>query len=143
MSLKQGRCLLRHKSAFSLIEVVVVIVVVGIMSLGLAVAIQQAMSNIHKPETVSIATALAVSEAERVVVSDFSNVVDQNRDSPVSYTGNFSNYSWQVRVDSIDTAQPNLGSDPGMGTYKMVEVRVHHPVINYIKIIFLKTNYSQ
>lgn len=126
---------------FTLIELVLVIVVMAIASLGLAAVIQQALFDTHKPEVISTAAALAGQEAERLIRLPFTSIVDEHRDNPKNYTGNFQNYSWEVRVDSIDNAQPNLGSDPTMQDYKMVEVRVHHGAINYTFLKFLKTNH--
>jgi hypothetical protein len=121
---------------------VIVIAVAGIASLGLSVTIQQALRDSYKPEVMATATALAVKEAERVITLSFNNTNNENRDNPQSFPGDFAAYSWQVRVDSIDTAQPNLGSDPGMQYYKMVEVRIHNSAINYVSIKFLKTKYQ-
>lgn len=131
-----------NKRGFSLIEVVLVILVVGVASLGLVVAMQQSLFDTPRPQVISTATALAAGEAERVIRLSFDSVLNQNRDAPASYTGNFAAYSWQVRVDSIDTAQPNLGSDPTMANYKVVEVRVHHTTIGYISIKFLRTRHT-
>jgi prepilin-type N-terminal cleavage/methylation domain-containing protein len=131
---------MRNKS-FTLIELVIVMVVIAIASAGLAVSMNQVLKNIRVSEAMSTATALALSEAERVKALTFANIVDQNRGAPISYGGNFGAYSWQVRVDPIDTVQPNLGTDPTMANYKVVEVRVHNSAINYVSIIFLRTNH--
>ena len=126
---------------FSLIELVLVMTVISIASLGIVVAMQQALLDIHKPQAICGASALATKEAERVITLDFASIYDENRDSPLSYSGDYSNYSWEVRVDSIDDAAPGLGSDPGMADYKIVEIRVHHAAIGYIPMVFLKTNH--
>lgn len=130
-----------RQKGFTLIELIIVIVVMGVACAGLAAAISASIINTHKPEVLSTATALAEKEAERVIRLAFSSVADENRGAPQSYTGAFSNYSREVRVDSIDTSQPNLGSDPTMANYKIVEVRVHHGAINYVAIKFLKSNH--
>jgi len=126
-----------RKSGFSLIETVLVLVIIGISFLGLAVAMHNALTGVRKPEALSSATALAVKEAERLINTSFDYVISENLGSPQSYTGDFSSYSWEVRVNSIDDIQPNLGSDPTMDTYKIVEVRVYHDAIDYVAIIFL------
>ncbi|UCG35815.1 MAG: hypothetical protein JSW17_03190 [Candidatus Omnitrophota bacterium] len=126
-----------RKRSFSLIEIILVIVVIGISFVGLAVAIHNALIGIHKPEALSGATALAVKEAERLIATDFDYVTSENFGNPKSYFGDFSNYSWEVRVGSIDDVQPNLGSDPTMDIYKIVEVRVYHNAIDYVAIKFL------
>jgi prepilin-type N-terminal cleavage/methylation domain-containing protein len=133
---------MRRRQGYTIVELVLVIVVIGIASAGLSAAVINAMSGTHRTETLATAAALAAGEADRVRALAFASVADQNRDSPVSFGAPFANYSWQVRVDAIDTAQPNLGSDPGMANYKAVEVRVHHSAINYFSIKFLRTNYK-
>ncbi|MFH1414388.1 MAG: type II secretion system protein [Candidatus Omnitrophota bacterium] len=130
------------KRGFTLIELTLVIVIMGLVCAGLAALIYQTLQGTHKPEVITIATALAKKEAERVIRFDFANLVDENRDSPLAYSGDLSQYSREVRVDSIDTVQPDLGSDPTMETYKVVEVRVHHASIGYLSIIFLKVVYE-
>lgn len=126
---------------FSLIEIVLVMVVISIASLGVVVAMQQTMLDIHKPQVISLASALATKEAERVITLSFANVTDENRDSPASYSGDYSSYSWEIRVDSIDDQAPSLGSDANMTSYKVVDARVHHTVIGNISIKTLKTNH--
>ncbi len=129
------------KKGFTLIEIVAVIIVIGIASLGLVGVIHQVLIDVHRPHTLTTATALAEGEAERVMGLSFANVVDENRGSPASYSGNFSNYSWEVRVDSLDSAAPSLGSDADMSDYKVVEVRVHHAAVGHVSLTFLRTHY--
>lgn len=129
------------KKGFSLIELILVIIVMGLACAGLATAIQQAIFYTNRTEVMATATALAAQEAERVNALVFASVVDENRGSPLSYTGNLASYSREIRVDSIDTAQPNLGSDPLMQNYKVVEVRVYHNAVVSAALEFLKTNH--
>jgi prepilin-type N-terminal cleavage/methylation domain-containing protein len=127
---------------YSIIELVVTLVIVGLAAAGVAAALVNGVLGGPRAEAISVATGLCAGEADRVMALSFASVVDQNRGSPVSFAGSFSPYSWQVRVDSIDTAQPNLGTDPAMANYKVVEVRVHHALVGYISIEFLRTNHS-
>ena len=126
-------------TGFTLIEIILVVVVIGIASLGLTAVMQQVLANSYYSEALSTATSLAVGEAERLTGLSFVSVSAENREP---YTGALSAYSREVRVDSIDTAQPNLGSDPAMQNYKVVEVRVYHSAVNYVSIKFLRANYS-
>lgn len=125
----------------SLIELILVIVVFGVAALGLVVAMQAAVLDLHKPEVITVAASLAEKELERVIALSFANVNDENRNSPQSYSGDYSAYSWQVRVDSIDDAAPALGSDSAMVNYKVVEARVSHLAIGDISLRVLKTNH--
>jgi len=139
-TLKFNKKLVKRKG-FSLIELVIVILVIGIASLGLATVVGEVLFNLHRPQVITTAMGLAEAEAERVMALSFPGVINENRDSPASYSGNFSSYSRQVRVDSLDTAAPGLGSDPAMADYKVVDVRVHHVAIGNVSIVFLRTNY--
>ena len=128
-------------TGFTLIEMVVVILVMGIAAVSLVFTMQQVLFNLARPEVISVSSALAVREAENIASAGFSSVSDQYRGAPQSYGGNFAAYDREIRVDSIDTAEPSLGSDAAMANYKVVEIRVHHPAINYVSIKLLKTNY--
>jgi type II secretory pathway pseudopilin PulG len=133
---------MKLRKGFTLVELVMFMVIIGLVISGLAAAIFTGMTQSPRSEILATATALCAGEADRVEALSFANAVDQNRLSPASFGGAFSNYSWEVRVDSIDTSQPNLGSDPTMANYKVVEVRVHHSLIGYVPIKFLRTNYK-
>ena len=118
------------------------IVICGVACLGLISVMQQVLFSSHRPEVMAQAASLAEGEAERVIRLGFSNITDEHKNAPLNYNSTLSAYSWEVRVDSIDTAAATLGSDPSMSVYKMVEVRVHHPLINYFSLKFLKAKYS-
>lgn len=129
------------KKGFTIIELVLVLVVMGIASAGLATVIAQSLINTHRTEVISIATALCLNEAERVTRLSFASVASQNCGSPQAYAGNLSNYRWEVCVDSIDNKQPNLGSDTAMSNYKVVDVNIYHSAIGSTTVRFLKTNH--
>ncbi|MEI8350180.1 MAG: prepilin-type N-terminal cleavage/methylation domain-containing protein [Candidatus Omnitrophota bacterium] len=115
-----------NKKSFTLVEVIMVIVIVGVSFLGLAVTMQQVLSNIHKPRVMSVATLLAEKEAERIIGTGFAGAVNE---SLQSYSGNFSGYSYQVTITSVNADN------------KIVEVRVYHVAIGSVWLAFLKTNY--
>lgn len=118
-----------NKRGFTLVEIIMVIVIMGISSLGLVVAMQQALFNVHKPQIMQVATALAEKEAERVLNLKFSLVANEYFDAPAAYAGNFSAYSRQTRVNSVDSDN------------RIVEIRVHHVAVGYVWLAFLKTNH--
>ena len=122
---------------FTLIETVIGIAVLGVMALGLFAVFTSVFKNAVQDETISVATSLARGELERVTRMSFVNVVDQNRDSAVSFGGNFSNYSWQIRVDAVPAG---ITSDPSMTNYKQVEVRVTNPMAGDISLKTIVTN---
>jgi len=118
-----------HKKGFTLIEIIMVILIMGISSLGLVVVMQQVLFNVHKPQIMQVATALAEKEAERVLNLEFASVANEYFNAPASYTGNFSAYSRQTRVNNVDSNN------------KIVEIRVHHVAVGYVWLAFLKTNH--
>ncbi len=122
---------------FTLIETVIGIVVLGIIALGLFATFTGVFTNAVRDEVVTIATSLAKGALERVARLSFGSVVDQNRGAPVSFGGNFTNYSWQIRVDAVPVA---IASDAGMIQYKQVEARVTNAFVGDISLKTIVTN---
>lgn len=122
---------MKKNNGFTLIETVIGIVVVGIISLGLLAVFTGVFTNAVRDEALTVAASLAKGELERVTRLSYASVVDQNRDSPASFTGNFTNYSWQIRVDPVPVA---IANDPGMANYKQVEARVTNPMAGDISL---------
>jgi prepilin-type N-terminal cleavage/methylation domain-containing protein len=128
---------MKKNNGFTLIETVIGIVVIGIISLGLLAVFTGVFTNACRDEVLTIATSLAKGELERVTRLSFASIVDQNRDAPVSFGGNFANYSWQIRVDPVPVA---IADDPGMTNYKQVESRVTNPMAGDISLKTIVTN---
>lgn len=122
---------------FTLIETIISMVVIGIAFLGLLAVITGVFTHATRDEVMSIATMLAKGEMERVTRLSFASVVDENRDGPASFSGNFSNYSWQVRVDAVPAA---IVTDPTMASYKQVEVRITNTIAGDVSLKTIVTN---
>jgi len=122
---------------FTLIETVIGIVVLGIIALGLFAIFTGVFTNAARDEVVTIATSLAKGELERVSRLSFASIVSQNAGSPVSFGGNFTNYSWQIVVSAVPVA---IASDPSMAQYKQVESRVTNPMVGDISLKTIVTN---
>lgn len=122
---------------FTLIETIIAIVVIGIAFLGLVAVFTGVFTNAVRDEAMTIAAMLAEQEMERVTALSFADVADENRDSPVDYTGNFSSYSWQVRVDTVPVG---IASDPGMADYKQVEVRIANAIVGEVSLKTIVTD---
>ena len=114
------------KKGFSILELVIVIVVMGISSMGLVVVIQQVVRNIHKPLVIATATGLAEKEAERLLRLSFANTVAE---SSQNYGGNFSGYTHSTTVTNVDSNN------------KIVDVSIGHAAIGSLHLGFLRTNY--
>ena len=122
---------------FTLIETIIGIVVLGVIALGLFATFTGVFKNAVRDEVVTVATSLAKGELERVTRLSYASIVDQNRNSPVSFTGNFANYSWQIRVDAVPVV---IANDPSMTNYKQVESRVTNALLGDISLKTIVTN---
>jgi len=122
---------------FTLIETIIGIVVIGIIALGLFATFTGVFTNAVRDEVLTIATNLAKGELERVSRLSYAGVVDQNRGAPVSFGGNFANYSWQIRVDAVPVA---IANNPTMTQYKQVESRVTNPTVGDVSLKTIITN---
>jgi prepilin-type N-terminal cleavage/methylation domain-containing protein len=87
---------MKKNNGFTLIETVIGIVVIGIIALGLFATFTGVFTNAVRDEVVTVATSLAKGEMERVTRLAYASIVDQNRGTPVSFGGNFTNYSWLI-----------------------------------------------
>ena len=124
---------------FTLIETVIGIVVLGVITLGLFATFTGVFTSAVRDEVVTVATSLARGELERVerVARSSSLNFDSlaSSSSPVSFGGNFTNYSWQIIVVN---GAPFYVTVPAQ--YKQVESRVTNPMVGTIslKTIFTK-----
>lgn len=122
----------------TLIETMIAIVIIGIAFLGLVAVLTGAFTNATRDEVMSVAAMLATQEMERVLGLDFDDVANENRGSPESFGGDFSNYSWQVRMDAVPT---DIAVDPSKSDYKQVEVRVTNAIAGDVSLKTIVTNY--
>jgi prepilin-type N-terminal cleavage/methylation domain-containing protein len=122
---------------FTLVETIIGMVVIGIIALGLFSAFTGVFTNACRDEALTVAASLAKGELERVTRLSYAGIVDQNRGAPVSFGGNFANYSWQIRVDAVSVA---IADDAAMAQYKQVESRVTNPMIGDVSLKTIVTN---
>lgn len=124
----------RKTEGFSLVELVIAIVILGICLPSLALLFSQVMKTYGEPEVMQVATALAEQKMEEVTSLRYSDIVD---DGPTAFTGNFSNYTWQVIVSAVPTS---LANDPAMDDYKKIEVAVSSNIIGSVTLTTIVTN---
>ena len=77
---------------FTLIETIISIMVISIAFLGLVAVFTGVFTNAVQDEAMTIAIMLAKGEMERVIGLGFSNIDDENRDSPEAFAGDFSTF---------------------------------------------------
>lgn len=129
---------LKNGAGFTLVETVISIVIIGIAFTGLLAVFTGVFTNAVYDDLMTVATMLTKGEMERVKGLSFANVSDENRDSPAAFSGNFSNYSWQVRVDPVPE---DIADDETMTNYKQVEVRVTNDIAGQVSLKTIVTNY--
>ena len=126
----------KTKSGFTLIELILVILVLGICIAPIAILFYNVTVKYSKSEVIQIATVLAEDKMERVRSLRFSSVTDESG----VFTGDFSNYAYEVIVERIPTS---LADDPGENEYKQVEVKVTNQGIEGVSlksIVTIKQN---
>ena len=118
---------------FTLIETMIAVVVIGIAFLGLLAVVTGVFTHATRDEVVTIATMLAKGEMERVSGLGWSVEYDSG-----SFSGNFSDYSWEVVVSAVPT---DIAVDAGMTNYKQIEVVVTNTMIGSVSLKTMVTNY--
>jgi len=115
--------ILMRKNSFTLIELILSITIATIILTPLSMVIVESVVNAFLPEHYETASALLGGELERVANLRFANVVDE---SSTSFTGNFSQYSYQVDVDYVNGNALNTSVSPTVTAYKRAEITISH-----------------
>jgi len=108
---------------FTLIETIISIVIIGIAFLGLMAVVTGVFTNASHDEVLAIATTLAKGEMERVSGLGWSVADDSG-----SFSGNFSNYSWEVDVTDTDSE------------HRQIDVSVTNSIIGGVTLTTMATN---
>lgn len=149
----------RDKRAFSLVELVLVIVVSGIAIPGVVFTFYELSRKSTYDEAMTTATMLAEGELERIIQQGFGadRTGEPTEDNPGSFDDSinsipgtnppeygFHGYSWYLVVhyvnsDNLDPDDLHLPDQRVATEYKRVEVRVTNNVIGSGKFVSLKT----
>ena len=108
---------------FTLIETIISIVVIGIVFLGLVAVIIGVFTHATRDEVMTVATMLAKGEMERVSGLGWSVADDSG-----SFSGNFSDYSWEVDVTDTDSE------------HRQIDVSVTNTMIGTVTLTTMATN---
>ena len=119
---------------FTLIETVIAIVIIGVVFMGLLAVFTGVLTNACRDEVLAISTNLAKSEMERVTRLTYASISSV---SNTSFTGNFTNYSYQIIVSAVPTA---IANDSSMTNYKQIEVRVTNALTGVVSLKTIATN---
>jgi prepilin-type N-terminal cleavage/methylation domain-containing protein len=124
------------EKAFSLIEVVLVMLVIGISVTPLCLALVNIIHRNVFTQAHATAVALAEGEVERLTNARFSLVDDE---APVSCDAPFAHYSRETIVDYVDSGDLNT---PVVGptNYKRVQIKVNSPLSGEIVLTTVLAN---
>lgn len=124
------------KNAFTLIETIMVMVILGIVLAPFSVLTVNVISRNVRSQASVTAVALAEGEMERVTSLRFSSVVDE---APSSFAAPFTVYTKEVAADYVNA---NALDTPVVGPtdYKRVQVKVSSGLSDTITLTTLVTN---
>lgn len=137
---------MREKRAFTLIEVVLVIVVLGIALTPLCVLIVQVVQRNVLSQAQATAVSLAEGEIERLTNARFSQVTCE---SSTPFSGAFSGYRYSTDVDYVNSGalDTSVGRPTGCsgapGTtrdYKRIRLTVNHAIAEDITLTTVVVN---
>ena len=127
-----------RRAGFSLIEMVIAIVIIGIAFYALiSVFITVAPRNVNV-EDITKATHLAFEKMEETTVKNFTGVATV---SATSFTGDFSQFQYQVVVDYVTSTEPDVVA-VGATSYKRVKVRTWGGLSGTVELVTLVTTYE-
>ena len=132
----QRKRLKKGLTGFTLVELVMAIVIAAIVLTPTSMVVYESLRNTFLPEHFTIASSLLQGEMERVSNLRFDNIINQG---PTSYTGDFSEYSYQVFFYYVEPSDLNTESSVPTD-YKRVQVSVFHSGFPTVMAVTLVTN---
>jgi prepilin-type N-terminal cleavage/methylation domain-containing protein len=137
---------MKEKRAFTLIEVVLVIVVLGIALTPLCILVVQVVQKNVLSQAQATAVSLAEGEIERLTNARFSQVTCE---ASTPFSGAFSGYSYSTDVDYVNSGDLNTSvgrpagcsGTPGTATnYKRIRLSVNHAIARNITLTTVVVN---
>ncbi|MBU4148944.1 MAG: type II secretion system GspH family protein [Candidatus Omnitrophica bacterium] len=116
-----------NNKGFSLLELVLSIVIIGLCIIPIALSHQQAAAGSIQTKVLTVATALAEEKMEEAINAGFSGV---SNTSLTSFSSPFTDYSYQVTVHYVDALDLDTSIDPATSDYKNIEVQVSHGILD-------------
>jgi len=111
-----------NNKGFTLIEIIIFIVVVGIIMPVILVPFATGVKENLTPEKIAKATFLAQYKMEELIKQTYNSIPTQTQ--PYTEVTGFSNYQWLWDVSWIDDTLSSSASDVG---YKLILVKVADP----------------
>lgn len=137
ISKENAKKVVSRRTGFTLIEVIIVILILGIALMPLGVLMVNALSKNTYPSAQITAAALAEGEMDRITNQKFSTVAAVGS---TAFSAPFAAYSYSVAVDYVDAGALNT---PVVGptNYKRVAVTVTSAASGNVTLVTLMTNY--
>jgi prepilin-type N-terminal cleavage/methylation domain-containing protein len=111
------------RRGFTLIETMISIVLLGIFLTAGMLVLSTSSSKGARVEIISVAQSLAEGKLEETRAKSFAAISSV---AQTSYTGDLSNYSYEVVVGYVNAA--DLNTVVGSATdYKKIQVKIRHP----------------
>jgi prepilin-type N-terminal cleavage/methylation domain-containing protein len=121
----------------TLIELVMAIIIGAVILIPVSVVVVESVRNAFLPEHLTIASGLLEREIGRVTNLRFGDV---DNDGPNAYTGNFSDYSYQVSYYYVDGGDLITLSGSPPTDYKRVTITISRSGYPNITGVTLVTN---
>lgn len=126
------------KRGFSLIEIIVAVVIMGIAFYALITVFTIVVPRDVNARTLTLGTHLANRKMEETTLKSFTAVAST---SATAFPSPFENYYNQVIVNYVTTAEPDVVA-AGVTNYKRVKVRVWGPQLNILEAVTIVTTYE-
>ncbi len=130
-----------HRQGFTLIEVIIFIVVVGVLASGIFIPFLTGLKGGMTPENIITASYLGQAKMEELTKYTYIN----SNLAPLSLTAYaqvdatyFPNYQWQWEIKYIDENTTDSSCDVG---YKQILVRVRDPDGGEFEVTSIVTNF--
>ena len=125
------------RQSFTLIELIIVIIIGTVILIPTSVVVAKSLRNTFLPEHFTIASSLLEDRLEWVGNQRFNSVTDTG---PTGFSGNFSDYSYEITVNYVDSSDLNTSVDPTVTEYKRVQITILRSGFPDLSAITLVTN---
>lgn len=127
---------MRRKKGFTLIELIMAIVIGAIILTPTSIIVVESVRNTFLPEYFTIASSLLEEKVEQVTNLRYGNLTNQAG----SFTGNFSDYSYDVTVNYVDAGDLTMPVDPTETDYKRAQITISRLGFPDVSTTTLATN---
>lgn len=128
--------MLKNNKAFSLIEIIMVIVILGVTLTPFSVLVVNVVQRNTQTQVTNTSLALAEGELERINNLHFSDIASVG---PTAFSGPFNQYTFQIISDFVNFDALNTVV-AGPTNYKRVRVIVNNSIFGTVELTSVITN---